>query len=101
MQTILKIFIFSNIIYISSCNKTNCEDLQLTFSSYDEATNAIRISSNKVKKSIISLKSSWINGAEYYSCDGIIGFFILKTNKQLTLGSLKDIQKSLDLTFQR
>jgi len=27
-------------------------------------------------------RSSWIRGASYYSCDNLIGFLILKTDKQ-------------------
>jgi hypothetical protein len=74
--------IFLSAILITSCAAQDCTSIKGPFSSYEEASRIIIGTKFKVKESVNTRKSSWIKGAEYYSCDGLSGFFILKTAKK-------------------
>jgi hypothetical protein len=58
----------------------SCADLPTSFSSYTEALVQIRSASFRIEEAKKTDESSWIRGAEFYSCDGISGFFILRTD---------------------
>lgn len=64
-------------LFFSACSqKTNCELLPKQFSTYQEAAKKIKSASFKVSEDANTSKSSWINSASYYSCDGNTGYFI-------------------------
>jgi len=69
-------------IVFLSCSRLNCNDLPGSYSSYDEALSTIRSAEFKLHEKISTSKSSWIRGAEYYSCDNRTGYFILKTDSK-------------------
>ena len=56
-----------------------CADLPASFSSYSEAMDQIRSASFRIAEEQNTNESSWVRGAEFYSCDGASGFFILHT----------------------
>ncbi len=58
----------------------NCADLPRTFSSYEEAINQVRSRTFVIAEEQNTDESSWMRGAEFYSCDGVSGFFILHTD---------------------
>jgi hypothetical protein len=60
----------------------NCVDLSEHFNSYEEAKEAIHQANFRISEKVNTDGSSWIRGAQYYSCDGHIGFFILETDKK-------------------
>lgn len=72
--------IFPLFFIIVSCSGANCDHLPTRYSSYEEAISLIKSTRFKIEESVNTSKSSWIRGASYYSCDGKLGFFILKTN---------------------
>ncbi len=78
MKNLLFILLFP----LLSCQGQDCSKLPATFQSYDQAVELVRSSEFKIDETVNTSKSSWIRGAEYYSCDGITGFFILTTDKQ-------------------
>jgi len=82
MTKILKPFFFSSLLFLGACSGTDCDQLPKKYSSYTEAVKTIKSAHFKMEESINTSKSSWVRGAEYYSCDGATGFFILKTDKQ-------------------
>lgn len=57
-----------------------CGDLPNSFSSYSVAVSLVRAATFPIEQSANTSRSSWIDGAEYYSCDGRTGYFILLTN---------------------
>ena len=57
-----------------------CADLPATFSSYQNALDQIRSASFSISEEQNTHESSWVRGAEFYSCDGTTGFFILRTD---------------------
>jgi len=61
---------------------SDCKKLPITYSSFPEAVKTIKATRFLIEESISTLKSSWIRGASYFSCDGRVGFFILKTDKK-------------------
>lgn len=70
-------------VFIVSCSqKESCEQLSKQFETYNKAVDKIKSTEFKIEESINTSKSSWIKNASYYSCDGQIGFFILKTSKK-------------------
>jgi len=58
----------------------DCSKLPTTFTSYDQATSLVKNSVFRLKETVDTSKSSWIRGATFYSCDGVKGFLILKTD---------------------
>lgn len=82
MNKIQEAFYFSLIIFLGNCCAIDCDRIPNKFSSYDEAIKTIKTSHFKVEESINTSKSSWIRGASYYSCDGLMGYFVLNTDKQ-------------------
>lgn len=68
-------------------NETNneiydCEKLPSLFSSYESALDKIHNANYRYSEEISIINSSWLKGASYFSCDGSLGFFIIKTDKQ-------------------
>ena len=66
----------------ASCTSQTCQSLPKTFSNYTEALSAVKSSKFKVFEELNTSSSSWIRGASYYSCDGVTGYFILKTDEK-------------------
>jgi len=60
----------------------SCADLPTSFTSYTEAMDRIRSASFRIAEEQNTDESSWVRGAEFYSCDGASGFFILRTDNQ-------------------
>ena len=67
----------------SSNNKHDCDQLSQKFTSYDQAINLVRSSSFKISETVNTSRSSWIRGAEFYSCDGSTGYFIIETSNRI------------------
>lgn len=59
----------------------SCKDLPDKFYSYSQAINAIQNATFKTTDNLPYGKSSWIIGANYYSCDGYSGYLVYKTDK--------------------
>lgn len=59
----------------------DCNDLPEYFSSFDEAEEIVRNAEYIFSDELNDLDSEWITHAEYYSCDGEIGYFIMCTLK--------------------
>jgi len=82
MTKIFIAFLYPSLLFLFSCSGSNCDQLPNKYSSYDEAIETIEASHFKIEESVNTSKSSWIRGAEYYSCDGATGFLILQTDNQ-------------------
>jgi len=77
----LLVFLFLFIsIYVNA--QVDCKQLPTKFKSYNEAESLIRKANFKLVDNVNTSSSSWIRGASYYSCDGRIGYLIIKTDKQ-------------------
>lgn len=97
MTRILLLFLV--FILFTSCNSSDCSRLT-NFASYNEAVGAIRKSDFKYSDKCDTSKSSWIYSAEYYSCDGDFGYFLLttKTATYIHANMPKNIWKSFKNT---
>lgn len=60
----------------------DCVSLPTSFASYQEAINRVREARFQFEDRAYTPTSSWVQGTEYFSCDGIIGYLILHTDKQ-------------------
>ncbi len=89
MKIIIYAFVF---FFLSASCSTDCDKIPSTFKTYSEAISAIKGATFKLKESVNTDKSSWIRGASYYSCDGELGYFILKTDKNEYLYSMVPIE---------
>ena len=75
------------IIYILStfcllgCNSKNCNEIPLNFKTYEQAVTEVENSTFKFKEETTK-SSSWIEDANYYSCDMKTGFLIIETSSQ-------------------
>jgi len=72
MKTYLLFLLFS----LASC-KQDCKDLPTSFKNYEDAKNIVLGSSFKYTDNCDVSESSFITSADYYSCDGLRGYFIL------------------------
>ncbi len=59
----------------------SCNNIPYYFSSYEEATRTVRSKKYKIKDILDPVDSDWIASAEFYSCDGKVGYFIYTTIK--------------------
>ena len=82
MEQALKILLISLVIFLVSCNRINCDQLPKNYSSYEAAIKTIKAAYFKIHENLNTSNSSWVKGASYFSCDGITGYFILKTEMQ-------------------
>ncbi len=87
MSKLFNVFLLNLTLFLAACNGIDCDQLPNKYINYHEAVNKIKTTKFKIIESVNTSKSSWIRGGEFYSCDGITGFFILKTDKQLYLYS--------------
>ncbi len=79
----LKILLFLlSLTLFLSCQGQSCRDLPVHFATYEEANAKVRAANFPVKETANTSGSSWIRGAEYYSCDSKQGYFILVTDKK-------------------
>lgn len=63
-------------------NTSDCEELPSSFKTYSEAKNIIESTDFKFVDDINTSSSSWMRSADYYSCDGEVGFFIYTTDEK-------------------
>lgn len=77
MKTIINIVL---ILLLIGCKTEHCDTNKIQFSSYDEARISIRSQGGYAIQENRNLNSSWIANAQYYSCDGKLGFLILETH---------------------
>ena len=60
----------------------DCDNLPTSFPSYEDALNKIHDANFRFSEEISITSSSWLRGASYFSCDGLLGFFIIRADKQ-------------------
>src|SRR5690349_6464158 len=76
--TLITLLFFSIISY----GQKSCDQLPKKFNTYEEAVSKVKAADFKIKESVNTSKSSWIRGLSYYSCDGVTGFLIMKTDEK-------------------
>lgn len=77
------IFLIISITCFYSCHsQTVCKTIPEHFTSYDEAIKNVKNAKFKISECVNTSKSSWIESAHYYSCDSIIGYFIIQTHSK-------------------
>ena len=88
------------LILFYSCNTRDCTHIPEEFSSYRGAIKIIKGSSFKIRDSI-NVNSIYIKSANYYSCDGEVGFFLYKRtsgseyfNSKVPIGLWQEFKKS-------
>jgi hypothetical protein len=76
----MKKIIFISLLFIVSCSKKNCSEINTNFTSYQNAIEVV-LHSTFVIEDKINTDSSWIDSIEYYSCDETFGYLIVNTRK--------------------
>jgi len=72
-----KILVLLILIVFASCNNQNCTDINnKKFSSYSEAKQYVQTFDFQLREEENLQRSSWMSKANYYSCDGLVGYFI-------------------------
>lgn len=66
------------LINFMSCNSQSCNDLPTQFNSYQQAKKEIKSANFKIEENINTSRSTFVEGASYYSCDGQIGYLLIK-----------------------
>lgn len=77
-RAIVYFLVIGVLINFTSCNSQNCEDLPINFSSYKKAVNEVKSTKFTLSDNINTSRSSVIENADYYSCDGKIGYLIIE-----------------------
>jgi hypothetical protein len=75
MKTYLLILFFA----LSSCGQ-NCKDLPSSYKNYEEAKTVVLRTNFKFTDDCDVSESSFITSADYYSCDGSTGYFVIGMN---------------------
>jgi hypothetical protein len=76
-----KILFFLLMVSLSSIYaQVDCSKLGNSYNNYESANRAISSSRFQLTDKVNTYKSSWIRGASFYSCDGDVGYFYLKTD---------------------
>jgi hypothetical protein len=65
-----------------SCKSQDCSTLSENFKSYESALSIIESTDFNMYEVCDTSKSSWILGADFYSCDRQNGYFLIKTKKK-------------------
>lgn len=68
--------------FFTASGQNNCSKMQTQFRSYAEALRTVENTNFKIEETLNTSRSSWIRGASFYSCDGIVGYLIIGTDKQ-------------------
>ena len=84
--------ILNSVFVIAQSNKA-CESLPKSFSSYEQAQQQVQNVIFKIHESVDTRKSSWIRGLSYFSCDGLVGFLIMQTDKKSYIHQNVPIEK--------
>lgn len=74
------IYILGTFCFLS-CNSKNCAEIPSKFKTYEQAISEVENSSFEFQEETTK-SSSWIEEANYYSCDMKTGFLIIETSKQ-------------------
>jgi len=82
MKKTILLFALLIFITITSCGGNNCKELPISFSNYNKAQEIVLSSSFKLTDVADVSGSSWITSAKYYSCDGLLGFLVIKTGNR-------------------
>lgn len=76
----MKTAILLSILAITiSCGSKDCSLIDENFNNYDDAVETIKSADFDFSEDVDTSKSSWIHDAEFYSCDGQIGYLIIET----------------------
>lgn len=77
-----KIIALLIIMFFSGCNTENCDHINnMKFNSYSEAKQYVETFDFQHSEEENLQRSSWISKANYYSCDGLVGYFTYETKK--------------------
>ena len=71
---------FFILFILISCTSSDCSTLPSSFKSYAESLNIVEYTSFNFTNYVDTSKSSWVRGANYYSCDNRTGFLIINTD---------------------
>lgn len=77
-----KIFTLIAPFIFLSCTGQSCKELPEGFSSYEAATELILNADFKIEQETNVSNSSFIESAEYFSCNGAVGFLLLGMNNE-------------------
>ena len=83
---------------ISGFTQNNCKDLPKTFYSYNEAINKVKNANFSFIDNVNTSRSSFINNAYYYSCDGVTGYMIIGLNNKQYIH--KDLPMKVWISFK-
>jgi hypothetical protein len=76
----------------------DCNSIQQSFTSYDQAISIIKETKFAFSDHINTNSSSWIQSASYFSCDNVSGYFIMYTQNNDYL--YRDIPRTLWENFK-
>lgn len=67
--------------FLLGCNSKNCTEIPLKFKTYQQAITEVENSTFEFQEKTTK-SSSWIEEANYYSCDMKTGFLIIETSSK-------------------
>ena len=75
---LLTVMIISVCTVSFNCNSQSCKTIPSHFKSYEEAIATVKKLHFTVDEDVNTSRSTFIQAAHYYSCDGKTGYFIIK-----------------------
>ena len=77
-----KILVLLIVFVFAGCNTENCDQINnKKFNSYSEAKQYVETFDFQLSEEENLQLSSWMSKANYYSCDGLVGYFTYETKK--------------------
>jgi hypothetical protein len=83
MKTKANLLVWSALLILLaySCGRS-CADLPKTFKNYEAAIDQVEAASFAIDETVKTPESSWIKSATFSSCDGNLGFFLLRVKDE-------------------
>lgn len=78
MKILIQSLLFIGVLVsFTSCKNQSCESFPVNFNSNKEALNKIKSTDFKLEDSVNTSRSSVIESAHYFSCDGSSGYLLI------------------------
>jgi len=87
------IALFISVLLSTSCSGQDCSLINNDFDTYQNALKIIKSSDFKFSDDCNTSKSSWINDAEFFSCDKKTGYLLITTKSKTYIHKDVPIEK--------
>lgn len=81
MKKVFLGFVFYTQLFFFNCQGQDCHIFSFESTNPEQVLKEVRKVHFNLSEKVVTKKSSWISGIEYYSCDEKYGFLVMTTKK--------------------